>query len=135
MTVEKIRPRTAEQMAATIRRLVCECKDAYCARRNEVDLLLRKATEAEAARDEFEKSFVHFHAAYEQAEARVNQLTDTLALRSDALNRTGESNDQLRATLARIEKALDGMFWAGEPLGYAVPVSELRAALADQETK
>jgi hypothetical protein len=51
MTVEKIRPRTADEMAATIRTFVCPCTDAYCTRRNEVDLLLAKAKEAELLRD------------------------------------------------------------------------------------
>lgn len=36
--------------------------------------------------------------------AAVALLSDTLARRSDALNRTGRDNDHLRATIARVEK-------------------------------
>lgn len=44
--------------------------------------------------------------AWESAEAKVAQLEDTLTLRSEALNRTGADNDQLRAKVARVEKLL-----------------------------
>jgi septal ring factor EnvC (AmiA/AmiB activator) len=46
--------------------------------------------------------YKQLHAALDQAEERIDQLTDTLALRSDALNRTGAQNDALRAQLATL---------------------------------
>jgi len=79
MTVEKIRPRTADEMAATIRAYVCQCEDAYCTRRNEVDLLLAKA---------------------KQAAAELDLTRDTLRHRTAAHQRVIDTNTQLRATVA-----------------------------------
>lgn len=42
----------------------------------------------------------------ELAEARVDQLTNLLTLRTEALNRTGASNDRLRAALSEIVSTL-----------------------------
>jgi len=41
--------------------------------------------------------------AAEHWRTRSHQLTETLRLRTDALNRTGADNDQLRAKVARVE--------------------------------
>lgn len=84
----------------------------------------RKANESHARREVAER-------ALEQAEARVDQLTDTLTQRSEALNRTGADNDKLRATLTRIDSTL--RLIAPEhitPHGARL----IRAALAHKET-
>lgn len=74
----------------------------------------------------------------EQAEARVDQLTDQLALANDtlrhratAVNATGATNDQLRATLARIEKVAAD--WECSDEGCLCVGRQIRSILDHQE--
>ena len=71
-------------------------------------------------------------------QAELADVRHTLRLRSDALARVTREADALRAKVAAVEallKAGAGWLWVGEPEGWAVLVSDLRAALTTGEGK
>jgi chromosome segregation ATPase len=75
----------------------------------------------------------HWRTRSHHLEHELDLIRDTLTHRTQALNRTGESNDALRATLARVRKLVAPQW---RSLGYDrnALIDDIRAALDDQET-
>ena len=67
-----------------------------------VKVVLDETETLRAQRDELREGVRVACGRFEVAERLVTELRDTLEKRSDALNRAGASNDELRATIERV---------------------------------